>query len=45
MSVIKSPGRDAWDRCDQRALCLHFEYTEPEESVWQITVMTADTAP
>lgn len=37
--------KGAWDRYDQRSLCIHFEYTEPEERVRQITVMTADTAP
>jgi len=35
----------AWDRYNQGSLCVHFEYTEPEERVQQITVMTADTAP
>jgi hypothetical protein len=37
--------KGAWDRYNRGALCIHFEYTEPEERVRQITVMTADTAP
>jgi hypothetical protein len=37
--------KGAWDRYERGALCVHFEYTEPEGRVRQITVMTADTAP
>jgi hypothetical protein len=37
--------KGAWDRYDQGSLCMHFEYTEPEERERQITVMAADTAP
>lgn len=37
--------KGAWDRYDRGPLCLHFEYTEPEERVRQITVMTAASAP
>ena len=37
--------KGAWDRYEQGALCVHFEYTDPEGRVRQITVMTADTAP
>jgi hypothetical protein len=44
--VVPMLGRKgAWDRYNQASLCVHFEYTEPEERVRQITVMTADTAP
>jgi hypothetical protein len=37
--------RGAWDRFDQGPLCWHFQNTEPEERLRQITVMSADTAP
>ncbi len=37
--------KGAWDRYDQGPLCVHFEYTEPEERIRQFTVMTADIAP
>jgi hypothetical protein len=35
----------AHDRFDSNKLCLHFQYTEPEQTIELITVMTADTAP
>jgi hypothetical protein len=35
----------AYDRFDSDVLCLHFQYTEPEEEIELITVMTADVAP
>jgi hypothetical protein len=35
----------AYDRFDSKVLCLHFQYTEAEEEIELITVMTADTAP
>jgi hypothetical protein len=35
----------AYDRYDSKGLCLHFQYTEPEEQIELITVMAADTAP
>ena len=37
--------KGAWDRYEQGSLCVHFEYTDPEERVRLITVMTVDTAP
>jgi hypothetical protein len=35
----------AHDRFDSKDLCVHFQYTEPDERIEVITVMTADTAP
>jgi hypothetical protein len=37
--------KGAWDRYDHVSLCVHFEYTEPDERIRQITVMSADIAP
>jgi hypothetical protein len=37
--------RGAWDRYDGESVCLHFAYTDQEERVQLITVMTADIAP
>lgn len=34
-----------WDRFDSKHLCLHFQYSDPEEEIEMITVMLADTAP
>jgi hypothetical protein len=35
----------AWDRYDSDQVCLHFEYTEPDERLRQITIMAPDFAP
>ena len=44
--TIPGLGRKgAWDRYEQGALCVHFEYTDPEGRLRQITVMTTATAP
>ena len=37
--------KGAWDRYDGDSSCLHFEYTEPEQRLRRITVMTVETAP
>lgn len=37
--------KGAFDRYIRGSLRLHFEYTEPDERIRQITVMTADNAP
>jgi hypothetical protein len=35
----------AHDRFDSEHVCVHFQYTEPDEQIELITVLTADTAP
>jgi hypothetical protein len=35
----------AWDRFDGDRVCIHFEYTEPDERVQMVTIMNAATAP
>ena len=37
--------KGAWDRYDSERICIHFEYTEPDERLRMVTVMAADTAP
>lgn len=34
-----------WDRFDSKVLCLHFQYSDPEDEIELITVMMADVAP
>lgn len=34
-----------WDRFDSKILCLHFQYSEPDEEIELITVMMANIAP
>ncbi len=34
-----------WDRFDSKGLCLHVQYSEPEQEIELITVMMADIAP
>jgi hypothetical protein len=43
MTISGLGRKGAWDRFKRGSQYLHFEYTEPETHVRQITVMTADT--
>lgn len=45
-TTIVGLGRQGpWDRWDAERVCLHFQYTEPEQRVRLITVMAADSTP
>jgi hypothetical protein len=34
-----------WDRFDRQTVCLHFQYTEPDNGIELVTVVTPDVAP